>query len=266
VEGEDSTAPVYSLRPKLGTKLFDKKLDVSMTWIAAKTTENVMIDSGGAFAEVTYSIIATEHVDFHPYVYFEQNGDSGFDKVQFGPHLELTNTFHTGIGALAVTGFSEPLVEYALRKEPKKAPVTDATDRRGLAVAGETPKAPPTETTPRDPIFLNTTELAVGFTPAALDKLSVTVLGTYFQNWKPRYVAKTNSDDSTRTELDGYKPNSAMLSRLNIDYKLTPTVTLTNSFRYMTKGFYDGVYTSDQEVADISNRFENRLQLSATLF
>lgn len=261
-----NVTPVLSARPTLGTTLFGDKVDTAFTWIFVKKADEVKVTKALVYNETTYSALSAKYGSITPYAYSEVDANgSGFSTsdvgINFGGKLDMP----LASGALLLEGYTEPKARFMSAKAASEGKVSvenrTGEDTFALNEAGDTTLEQ------RDPTLLNDTGISLKYSPAAVKGLSVKAAVDYTQEWAPQYAAKS-VDNDTRTELDHYKNSSAVLNRLNVGYKLTDTVSLTNSVRYWVGGAYasgiDGSKAGDN--LGLANRWENRLSLTATLF
>lgn len=258
-----SETPMLEVRPNIGFTMFNDKVDQSFLWAFQKKTDTVTVDKAFLVSITQWKVLEGAAGYIGPYAETYQSNGVSFNESYVGLYGEAAKDVATlGIGTVSVSGWGQ---WNALLKSGKEADNTKVTpeNRTGrqtfsLNSDGDTTMAQ------RDPTWIALQAVQVKLKPAAVPGFSVGTEVEYDLQWDPKYAAK-DVDGDTRTELDGYKTQAMTITKFILGYKLTDAVSLSNSLRHKTVGFYgEGLDVSDSALS--SSRFENRLILSATLF
>jgi hypothetical protein len=203
-----------------------------------------------------------------PYVETVQADGASFSESYAGLWGEANYDQTLGTaGTLSIGGWIQPNAVLKSAKNSKsegsKIEVANKTGSADFALTEDGD----TTIEQRDPSLFSLNAVNVKFKPAAVPGFSVGSEIEYDRYWKPKYAAES-VDGDTRTDLDGYANAGLTTTKFILGYKINDSLSLTNSLRHMTGGFYEHRIDADNSSVDGwegTNRWENRLILSATL-
>ncbi len=262
--------PAMQARPTVGSTFFNDKVDTAFTWVFKKSADTNFISKSYLLNITQIKAVEGKYGNIGPYFETYQSNGQSFNESDIGLYGELTNSFDLSAGKLALTAYTEPVGVFmdkhtASGDGNKIAPRNETSQEKlSLNEAGDD------TIQQRDPTIANYYGVNAKFSPEALKGFSVKGAVDLLSQWKPKYATKETEDGETRTELTGYETRGFTMNRIILGYKISDTLSIANQFRQYIGGIYGTSIDSthpDQSVAGVgTNRFENRLQLTATLF
>lgn len=257
--------PTMSVRPTLGTTLFDGAVDTAFTFRYNKKAETTRIYKTASYNETSWTLIGNDTAKFQLYALTYLAGADSYSTSDLGFNADAAKSFDIVGGALKLSAYINPTATMNSGKNAAGAEnkVTAADRTSGLALT-ETE----TSVEKESPGIWNTTGIAAKYSIAAVSGLAVGTGVDFGQNWEEK-LAIEEVDSDLREVNDGYKYRSSTLSKVNVSYKLNDKTTLIGQVRGLTSGFYaQGINTDrkDEVLGYDANRFEARVSLNATLF
>jgi hypothetical protein len=254
-----SDSPVLSVRPTLGTTLFDGNVDTSFTFRYNKKPDTSRIGKSSTYNETTVALIGNDAASLKAYALTYVAGEDSFSTSDLGLIGEAAKSF----GPLKISSYINPTVSFNSGKNAKNDKVTAADKTNGLTLT-ETD----TKIEKENPGIWNSAGISAKYTIGSTG-LAVGTGLDFGQNWEEKLAIVQVEDGTTRRSSDGYQYRSSTLTKLNVSYKLSDKTSMVAQVRGLTEGFYaESVNKSnpDEVLGYGPNRFEARLSLNATLF
>lgn len=259
--------PRLEVRPNIGTTLFNDKVDTSMLWIFNKKAGSQTVNKTVLENITQVKVLDGKNGFIGPYAETVQANGVSFSESYVGLYGEGSYDLALAPGTLTLGGWIQPNAVLKSGKWSKDSeslvPVTNKTGHGDFALA----EGDDNKIEQRDPSLFSLNAVNAKFKPAAIPGFSVGAEIEYDQLWKPKYSVKDVEGDA-RAEQDGYATSGLTTSKFILSYKVSDNVSLTNSLRHMTGGFYDHRIDSDNATTDNwegTSRWENRIIVSATL-
>lgn len=266
----DNQVPNVSVRPTVGTGLFNDKVDTSFTWIFHKDAGSDYVKRTAVYNYTTISAYSSDLVYVTPNFFTYQNVNDGdsWNTSYVGIEVGNKTTMETTIGSFAFQVYDNPgaLLKSSSNKTTQDVATRSLLDNDKPALKDNVEESDET-IDQREASIWNEAAAYVTYTPATMQKLSVKTGLMHYRQWDPKYI---QNDVDGAIEKDGYNVSAETLTRLSLSYKLSDSLTLSNTFYHYTIGFYEegkddangdtGAYTAS------SKRMENRISLNATLF
>jgi hypothetical protein len=262
------SVPNLSLRPNIGMKYFENRLDSSFTFIFRRNPKELPISRDILYNETFIKVLNGQNGFISPYAYSEfdrENMDYKFSKV--GLNFTGEKAIQGKWAILKLKGYVEPKVlvisdKYAMSKDFAVTPRNE-TSQSSLALNS----SGATTMERRHVTYLDDFGASFKLSPANWSQLYTGLSVDVTSRWTPRYVARDTAG-GVDTSFNGYERRSLTLSRWSMSYKFTDRLTLTNQLGHYDGGLYE--YEIDARFADPrheinSARWENRMSLSATL-
>ena len=255
----NSTSPRMEVRPILGTRLANGRLDLNVTFGAIKDSKTAefkqrnpeIIAELNAFSSDNFSLTPLLDV-FTP---FAGKGTSG--KLALNAEVK-SREFSGPAGSLTLTASVEPGIETASR--PGFAPVDNQVGRPGneFGLAFDE-KSQTEQTTKREPNASNETVAAITFKPARFSGLTASLSGFVDTEWSPKYeaVASAQSESGVDVRKAGYNVSNTSFNRVRLTWAVNDRVLFIND----TLQYIDGIYEKRVD----GKRWENVARLSYTL-
>ncbi len=260
MEGESVTGstPRVEVRPTVGTRLVDGRLDLSVTFGAIKQANAAEFTQRNPEIVAELSAFSSDNLSVTPYLDiftpFAGKGTSGKMAVNAAAK---TREFSGSAGSISLTASLEPGVETASR--PGFAPVDIRVDRSGsdLGLVYNEEKSVH-ETEKREPNLSNEAVAAITFKPARLSGVTASLGGFVDTEWAPKYEAVLNEEDNVDVRKAGYNVSNSSFNRLRLTWAVNDRVLFIND----TLQYVDGIYEKQVN----GKRWENVARLSYTLF
>ena len=266
-EKRDEKRTLLSVRPRLGTKLFDGKVDAffeAPLWHASNTAH---FEQRYILPEVDVTLLDDDYATIMPY--FDAVMPKGGEILSSNIHayLELHAKINgTPAGDLTPFVAVEPAMNFhdkaqtttvdesSSSKNSGGLALTDTTDNSGNRTRTTNQQEPGTQVQ---------YSAGVNYVPSVVKKLTVTAQALFTREYNPRYAIVEQSNGETKEEKTGYDTTDTTMNNLILSYKADDKVTVSNDFRYRLNGFY-----AETAHADIGGyqRIENRLVLTYKLF
>lgn len=255
----NSTSPRMEVRPILGTRLANGRLDLNVTFGAIKDSKTAefkqrnpeIIAELNAFSSDNFSLTPLLDV-FTP---FAGKGTTG--KLALNTEVK-SREFSGPAGSLTLTASVEPGIETASR--PGFAPVDNKAGRPGNEIGLVFDEKSQTEQTKkREPNASNETVAAITFKPARFSGLTASLSGFVDTEWSPKYeaVASTESESGVDVRKAGYNVSNTSFNRVRLTWAVNDRVLFIND----TLQYIDGIYEKRVD----GKRWENVARLSYTL-
>ena len=256
---------MLEIRPTLGSKFFDGKVNSYFTWYFTKKAGNTALqrNSTGMTNYTSWSLVESAYGNLSPYAYttFKSGADEGFTKSHLGaiygtPSVE----FATTIGNFAPSMSIELDGEIETNESRSKVTADGGDEARSevLALTGETADEND-EIEQRHTTINNNIYPSITYTNAALAGFSTALGAEIYRKYKPKYEAQADGSDVTYKH-SGYAIDEDTVSKFSIAYKFANGLKLTNEVRHNMKGVWEEGH------ADGDTRIENRIKLSTDLF
>ena len=262
------SVPNLSLRPIIGMKYLENRIDSSFTFIFRRNPKELPVSRDILYNETFIKVLNGQNGFISPYAYSEfdrENMDYKFSKV--GLNFTGEKSVQGRWTVLKLKGYIEPKVlvisdKYATSKDFAVTPRNE-TSQSSLALNS----SGATTMERRHITYLDDFGASFKLSPANLTQLYTGLSVDVTSRWTPRYVARDTSG-GIDTSFNGYERRSLTLTRWSLSYKFTDRLTLTNQLGHYDGGLYE--YEIDARFADPrheinSARWENRMSLSATL-
>ena len=252
------TTPRVEVRPTIGTRLVDGRLDLNVTFGAIKRPGSAEFKQRNPEIVAELSAFSGDTVSVTPYLDiftpFAGKGTTGKMAVNAAAK---SRDFTGSAGSVSLTASVEPGVETASR--PGFAPVDIQVDRSGseLGLVYNEEKSVH-ETEKREPNLSNEAVAAITFKPARLAGVTASLGGFVDTEWAPKYEAVLTEEDSVDVRKAGYTVTNSSFSRLRLTWAVNDRVLFIND----TLQYVDGVYEKQVN----GKRWENVARLSYTLF
>jgi len=266
--------PSLQARPTLGATFFNEKVDSAFTWVFRKKPDTTVVERYYLMNVTQIKAIDGKYGFIGPYFETYQKNGNSFDESYIGLYGELNKDVDVAGGKLSLNAYTQPVGLFndghtAASQDRQVAPRNETSrDDKDLALQGEDTDGNPT-IQQRDPSIYHFYGANVKYAPDALKGFSVKGAVDLLNYWKPKYVTKETDDGEPRSELDGYQTEGLTMNRIILGYKISDTLSLNNQFRQYIGGIYGSGIDSAHEdkTGQVANyRYENRLQLTATLF
>lgn len=262
--------PALTARPTLGSTFLNEKVDTAFTWVFKKAPDSTAVTRSYLMNVTQVKALDGKYGNIGPYFETYQKNGQSFDESYVGLYGELNKDIELAAGKISLNGYSQPVGllrdAHAANLEDNQVTPRNETSQDTLSLTDdEKPETIPQ----RDPSIFHFYGANVKFAPAAVKGFSVKGAVDLLSRYNPKYVTKETADGEARTELDGYEVTGLTLNRLILGYKINDTFTVANQFRQYIGGIYGQSIdtTHEDRTGQVGkNRFENRLQLTATLF
>jgi len=266
-----------TVRPQIGTTLFDGAVDTYVIWIFQKTPAKDAWDKTYVYNETYWYPFQGKAGDLDykagTYSYFEQaQAEHTIGLQQHGLYAEVNYPLETTAGKFTFAGLTNPVAEWMnndrVKDKANSLPLSNRTSRDADGLGLTTDDSGNLTTQQKDPSFWTDNEASAKFAPGFLPAASVGFALEYIQHWTPKYALNETGDD-THTDKIGYRYGALTLNKFVLGYKVSDKVSLSNSTRYHIGGFYQS--RVDETKEDPSQAYghitwENRLALNVTLF
>jgi hypothetical protein len=255
-KGDDlvDTDPELETRLYLGTKLFDKRLDLSYTFRFEKKpaedrTHAESIKMIQPFVTAEFILIEGAYGRLSPYALIYPEFGSDEEKgwlgvIAYSPEAEVSLG---SFGSLETSGYALPTAKYNHNKNDVKAEVR----REDLGLVGKDT----IKTKKRNLSYELETLAEAKFKVSRVKGLSIGPEVNYYVYYEPKYTNVQDSD--SQTELERYVTESEVYTALAVTYKATDRLSLQNKLYVTHTGFYQDL--NDKE------RYYNRLRLTYEL-
>lgn len=262
MNGESLTnlTPRMEVRPIIGTRLINGRLDLSATFGVIKDAESAEFKQRNPELIAEFSAYSGDHLSVTPYLDlntpFAGRGTTG--QLALNTALK-SRDFTSRAGTLSFTGSVEPGIETASR--PGFAPVDNQVGRPGSEIGlvyNEETKLD--ETVKREPKLINEIVAAVSFKPSRFNGVTASLSAFVDTEWMPKYkaVAAVDSESGVEVREDGYSVTNSTFNRLRLTWAVNDRVLFIND----TLQYIDGVYAKRVD----GKRWENVARLSYTMF
>jgi hypothetical protein len=254
-----SDAPALSVRPTLGTTLFDGKVDTAFTFRYNKKPDTTRVGKSPTYNETTIGLISNDIASLKAYGLVNVAGEDSFSNADLGFMAEAAKSF----GPVKITSYLNPTFTLNSGKNAKNDKVTAADKTNGLTLT----KAD-TEVEREDPSISNSAGIGARYSIGSTG-LSLGTGIDFGQVWEQKLAIVQVEDGTTRRSADGYKYRSSTMSKVSVSYKISDKTSVVGQVRGLTEGFYsEGIDKSnpDEALGYGANRYEARLSLNATLF
>ncbi len=252
-------SPVLSVRPTLGTTLFDGSVDTSFTFRYNKKADTSRIGKSSTYNSTTIDIVGNDIANLKAYSLTYVAGEDSFSTSDLGFIGEAAKA----VGPVKFSSYLNPTVSFNSGKNSPKDKVTAADKTQGLTLTEAD-----TKVEKEHPGIWNAAGVSAKYTIGATG-LAVGTGLDFGQNWEEKLAIVQVEDGTTRRSSDGYKYRSSTLIKLNTSYKLSDKTSIVAQVRGVTEGFFaESINKSneDEVLGYGANRYEARLSLNATLF
>lgn len=257
--------PTMSVRPTIGTSLFDGAVDTAFTFRYNKKAETTRVYKTPSYNETTWTLIGNDAAKLQLYSLTYLAGSDSYSTSDLGLNADAAKSFDIVGGSLKLSTYMNPTATMNSGKNAagadNKVTAADKTDGLSLTETDTTVEK-------ESPGIWNTTGIAAKYSINAVSGLAVGTGVDFGQNWEEKLAVKEVDGDLRETN-DGYQYRSTTMSKVNVSYKLNDKTTVIGQVRGLTKGFYaEGINTdnADEVLGYGPNRFEARVSLNATLF
>ncbi len=267
--------PALSVRPTLGTTLFDDKVDTAFTWVFKKAPDTNKITKSYLVNITQWKVLDGAIGNIGPYSEVYQANGASFNDALIGLSGELNKDFALPGATIALNGYWNPVAEYmdghTNGGKDNQVATRNETSQEKLFLTGSTDDADANKVQQRDPNLLNQYGASAKYKPEAVKGLSLGLGSDIINKFHPKYTTKETASGEPRTEQDGYATSGLSITKIMVGYKLSDKVSLTGQFRQYTGGTYAKAIDSSHPDASgflggRDARFETRLQMVATLF
>jgi hypothetical protein len=262
--------PSLQARPTLGATFYDGAVDSAFTWVFRKRADTTVVERYYLMNVTQIKAIDGKYGNIGPYFETYQKNGQSFDESYIGLYGELNKDVELTAGKLSFNGYSQPVGLFndgkTANSEDYQVSPRNETSQEKLALTDDDNG----ETIPqRDPSIFHFYGASAKFAPTVLKGFSVKGSIDLLHRYDPKYVTKETDDGEPRTELDGYAVSALTMNRVILGYKINDTLSLNNQIRHYMGGIYGSSIDSTHadKTKQVGNyRWENRLQLTATLF
>ena len=262
-DDKEDSRTLFSVRPTLGTKLFDGKVDTYFTAPFFHRNKTANLDQPYLLHETDVTLLDNEYTTIRPYfdAVFPKGGE--VSSSNFHAYLELhTIQKGTAVGDLTPFVALEPMVAYHDKAQTAKASV-DSSNAGKNSTALTTNSDGTTTIGKQEPESALEYTVGVNYVPATIKKLTVTGAAILTREYDPQYKMVQSVEGDNQVEKTGYTIRDTTKNQLVLSYKASDTTTISNDFRYRLNGFYAS--TANTDVVGYQ-RIENRLVLTYKLF
>lgn len=253
-----NSTPRVEVRPTVGTRLVDGRLDLNVTFGAIKKSGTAEFTQRNPEIVAELSAYSGDNLSVTPYLDvftpFAGKGTSG--KMAVNTAVK-TQELSTGAGTISLTASVEPGVETASR--PGFAPVDIRVDRSAdeLGLVYNEEKSTH-ETEKREPNLSNEAVATITFKPSNLAGVTASLGGFVDTEWSPKYEVVVSEEESFDVRKAGYNVINTSFNRLRLTWAVNDRVLFIND----TLQYIDGIYEKRVD----GKRWENVARLSYTLF
>ncbi len=252
-------SPRMEVRPIIGTRLADGRLDLNVTFGAIKDSKSAEFKQRNPEIIAELNAFSSDNVSVLPFfdIFTPFAGKGTTGKMAVTATVK-TREFSGRAGSVNLSASVEPGLETASR--PGFAPVDNQVGRPGSEfglVYNEETKVD--QTVKRDPNISNEAVAAITFKPAGLTGVTASLSGFVDTEWLPKYEAVASEADASGVEVRkaGYSVTNATFNRVRLTWAVNDRVLLIND----TLQYLDGVYEKRVD----GKRWENVARLSYTL-
>jgi hypothetical protein len=247
----------YSLRPRLGTKMFNGRLDTYVETPVSSAARTSNFEQKQSVWVSTFNALETDHISITPYhesMLPHQNSPFSTTvalNVDAFTSLKTTMgefTVHAGIEPKFTTGTRETMTN-RVNREPGKIYSTLAPKKDGT-----------TEIKQQEPDTAIEYIGGVAFVPSFAPKFRLSTDVYFDRLFHPVYNA-TSDQNGERLEKAGYAYEDSTLTDVVLSYKADSLTTIQNR----TLIFHDGLYAANYK-GKSTPRIQNRLSLIYKLF
>lgn len=242
-----------ALRPKLGTKIANEKLNINMVLPVTNRQQSAVSTSGRPEVEANLSLFDSKNfsIDLYHFSYLKNND------ADYAGYLDLDfvakRDFQTAGGVLATSILFEPEAQLTTTKGPANVRSFEREDGTALAASEQEPAPEQRETDKAINVYPS-----VAFSPTAVPGLK-TSLGAIFNNtYKARYVRTLDASGETEMKHDGYDVSRATQFRYTVKYQLKDGLYVYNQLRQNLDGY--------AEASTKASRLDNRTGIVMSLF
>jgi hypothetical protein len=248
---------LYSLRPRLGTKLFNNRLDTFIEVPVASDARSSNFLQRQTYWLTTFNALETSNFSITPYnESFLAHEDKPFT-TKLAVTLDAFTTIKTTAGDVRLHGGLEPFMETGTRatmtnrinREPGKTYSLVTTTEDGSAEAAQ-----------REPSTALEYMVGVSYVPSFAPKFSLSTDVYFDRIYRPVYDA-VSDESGERLEKTGYAVEDTTFTDVILAYNADSLTTIQN--RLMI--YHDGLYAANTK-GKATPRIQNRLSLIYKLF
>lgn len=258
-ESVGSMSPRMEVRPTVGTRLANGRLDLNVTFGAIKDSKTAEFKQRNPEIIAELSAFSSNNFSLTPFldVFTPFAGKGTTGKMALNTEVK-SREFSGPAGSLTLTASVEPGIETASRSG--FAPVENQVGRPGNDFGLVFDEKTQTEqTTKREPNMSNETVAAITFKPARISGLTASLSGFVDTEWMPKYeaVASAQSESGVDVRKVGYSVSNTSFNRVRLTWAVNDRVLFIND----TLQYIDGIYEKRVD----GKRWENVARLSYTL-
>ncbi len=247
----------YSLRPRLGTKMFKNRLDTFLETPVASSARTSNFDQRQSIWVSTFNALETDHISITPY----QESLLAFHDSPFttkvAVNVDAFTTVKTSIGDVTIHGGLEPNFNTGTRQT-----LTNRVNREpGKNYASLTTKDDGTsEIKQQEPDTTLEYFGGIAYTPSFAPKFRLATDVYFDRLYHPVYNAVSN-ENGEYIEKAGYAYEDSTLTDIVLSYQADSLTTIQNR----TMVFHDGLYAANYKGKN-TPRIQNRLSIVYKLF
>ncbi len=264
-------SPMAQLRPKLGMKLLDEKLDASVYGKFSKENGSTNVIQGQPHADIGYALYSGTYLSISPALDldFPAKGKSAGTSGNLGANATLQAPIETNLGTVTPILYVEGGANLTSRQED--AVVNNESSRSKdealtLLLANKAPAGKDKDGNlaiangKKDHSVGTSYQAALGWaTP--LSGLTTEARVFVNQSYDPTYTL--SQDDTIDTT---YKATTETLNKINVSYKVTDKLTIANDFVQAMGGVYGSRRSEGDKVITPVSRYTSVAKFSYTLF
>lgn len=247
----------YSLRPRLGTKMFNNRLDTYVETPVSNETRTSNFSQKQSVWVSTFTALDTGNFTITPYhESYLAHQDKPFT-TKLAVNFDASTSLKTAVGEFTVHGGLEPFINTGTRET-----MTSRINREpGKTYSTLAPKEDGTiEVKQQEPDSVIEYIGGVAYTPSFAPKFKLSTDVYFDRLYHPVYNA-VSDENGERLEKGGYAYEDSTMTDVILSYQADSLTTIQNR----TMIFHDGLYAANFKGKD-TPRIQNRLSLIYKLF
>lgn len=246
-----------ALRPKLGTKIMNERLDLNLTLPVVNKQSSAISKQAQPEALADFTIYSSDRL----LVSLNTTNFMATSEAKYDGYLDLDITFKRKFDKLSVGAVTASLMleaESNLTTNRADADIVARERSDGLSLTGAEPVETPEQKETVKSLYVYP---KVAFEPAIVPGLTLAVASYMGPSYKPKYEQTIDAQTGeTTTKNVGYEVRAITQNRYTISYAINDQVSVYNQLRQNLKGY------QESRVDDGKASIENRTGLTVTLF
>ena len=254
--------PKAQVRAYLGSNFMNDKISSQLILAGTKSTETTQIKQRNPEWYTEVEALSGTYGSINPYadIYLPFQGSGTVGSLSLDSTLKLP-TIELAMGKLELATGIDPNV--TLTSRPSKTTNVDVKTSREATLLTKNEEGA-TEVTQKEPSFGAEARASIGFKPAAVAGLGLTVATYVARTFDPAYEVVEEGNDTVQNKT-GYVVENTTSQKLAISYKISDNLSFVNKTWHKMNGAYAARY--DGGIAgDGLSRVTNIVKLNYTLF